>query len=223
MKRILVVEDDLDIQEMLCVYLNEAGYETAAASDGIAALDLFQGKSWDLILLDLMLPKIDGYGVCELIRRESQVPVIMLTALDAEQHQLKGYDLNIDDYITKPFSIPVLLRKIEVVLRRSGGAATGSGPIRYRDLVLDPDAYTAAVDGRQLDLTTREFELLLLLLKTPGRVLTRSVLLEQLWNYDFFGDQRIVDSHIKNLRKKLERDYVETVRGVGYRVKKLDE
>lgn len=221
MKRILVVEDDPDIQEILCAYLHDAGYETGAAEDGIAALDLFHSNTWSLVLLDIMLPKVDGYGVCELIRRESNVPVIMLTALDAEENQMKGFDLDIDDYVTKPFSMPILLRKIAAVLRRSGEGENEKNQLIYRDLVLDLDAYRVSVGGEPLDLTSREFELLRELLQNQGRVLTRSVLLGRLWNYDFFGDERIVDSHIKNLRKKLNREYIETVRGVGYRVEKV--
>lgn len=220
MKRILVIEDEPDIQEMLCAYLRDAGYSVSAASDGIQAMDCFHRESWDLILLDLMLPKIDGYGVCELIRRESDVPVIMVTALDTEENQIRGFDLQIDDYVTKPFSMPILLRKIAAVLCRTGSDAE-SRQLIYRDIVMDLDAYRVTVDGALLDLTTREFELLKELLQNQGRVLTRSVLLGQLWNYDFIGDERIVDSHIKNLRKKLNRDYIETVRGVGYRVEKI--
>ena len=220
MKRILVIEDEPDIQEMLCAYLRDAGYSVSAASDGIQAMACFHRESWDLILLDLMLPKIDGYGVCELIRRESDVPVIMVTALDTEENQIRGFDLQIDDYVTKPFSMPILLRKIAAVLRRTGSDAE-SRQLIYRDIVMDLDAYRVTVDGALLDLTTREFELLKELLQNQGRVLTRSVLLGQLWNYDFIGDERIVDSHIKNLRKKLNRDYIETVRGVGYRVEKI--
>lgn len=220
MKRILVIEDEPDIQEMLCAYLRDAGYSVSTASDGIQAMDCFHRESWDLILLDLMLPKIDGYGVCELIRRESDVPVIMVTALDTEENQIRGFDLQIDDYVTKPFSMPILLRKIAAVLRRTGSDAE-SRQLIYRDIVMDLDAYRVTVDGGLLDLTTREFELLKELLQNQGRVLTRSVLLGQLWNYDFIGDERIVDSHIKNLRKKLNRDYIETVRGVGYRVEKI--
>ena len=214
MKRILVIEDEPDIQEMLCAYLRDAGYSVSAASDGIQAMDCFHRESWDLILLDLMLPKIDGYGGCELIRRESDVPVIMVTALDTEENQIRGFDLQIDDYVTKPFSMPILLRKIAAVLRRTG-SETESRQLFYRDIVMDLDAYRVTVDGALLDLTTREFELLKELLQNQGRVLTRSVLLGQLWNYDFIGDERIVDSHIKNLRKKLNRDYIETVRGGG--------
>ena len=222
MKHILIVEDEPDIQELLCAYLQDAGYGTAAAGDGVAALELFQSRPFDLVLLDLMLPKIDGFGVCELIRRQSQVPILMLTALDGEEEQLRGFRLNIDDYVTKPFSMPVLLEKIRVILRRSGGTVE-DGPLRYRDLSLDLDAREVRLEGRTRELTAREFELLHTFLSAPGRVFTREMLLSKLWGYDFFGDERVVDSHIKNLRRKLGRDYIETVRGVGYRAAKEAE
>ena len=221
MKNILIVEDELDIQELLCAYLQEAGYQTVTAGDGVTALALFQEQPFDLVLLDIMLPKIDGFGVCELIRRQSQVPVLMLTALDAEEQQLRGFGLEIDDYVTKPFSMPILLEKIRAVLRRSAGAEPDNR-LRYRDLAIDPDTREAMLDGRVLDLTTREFDLLYTFLRAPGRVFTREMLLARLWGYDFYGDERVVDSHIKNLRHKLGRNYIETVRGVGYRAAKPD-
>jgi len=221
MKQILIVEDEPDIQEMLCAYLRNAGYQSKAAGDGIQALDLFHQETFHLILLDLMLPKIDGYGVCELIRRESCVPIIMLTALDSEEEQLKGFDYLIDDYVTKPFSMPILLRKIAAILRRSGTEESENHCLHYQNLSLDLDAYQASVSGTILDLTAREFELLRELIENQGKVLTRAMLLGRIWNYDFLGDERIVDTHIKNLRKKLKEDYIETVRGVGYRVEKL--
>ena len=222
MKHILIVEDEPDIQELLCAYLRDAGYGTTAAGDGVAALELFQSRPFDLVLLDLMLPKIDGFGVCELIRRQSQVPILMLTALDGEEEQLRGFRLNIDDYVTKPFSMPVLLEKIRVILRRSGETVE-DGPLRYRELSLDLDAREVRLEGRPLELTAREFELLHTFLSAPGRVFTREMLLSKLWGYDFFGDERVVDSHIKNLRRKLGRNYIETVRGVGYRAAKETE
>ena len=218
MKRILIVEDEPELQELLCAYLQDAGYAAAVAGDGAAALDLFRAQSFDLVLLDIMLPKIDGFEVCAQIRRQSQVPILMLTALDGEAQQLRGFGLNIDDYVTKPFSMPVLLEKIRVILRRSGGAAESR--LRYRDLVMDLDTREAALDGRPLDLTAREFELLRTFLAAPGRVFTREMLLSRLWGYDFFGDERVVDSLIIYLRHKLGRDYIETVRGVGYRAAK---
>lgn len=219
MKNILIVEDEPDIQELLCTYLRDAGYETVTAGDGAAALSLFRSKSFDLILLDIMLPKIDGFGVCEAIRRQSQVPILMLTALDGEDRQLRGFGLDIDDYITKPFSMPVLLEKIRVILRRGGGAGTDS-ILHYRDISIDLETHEATLNGRPLELTAREFELLHTFISAPGRVFTRKVLLSKLWGYDFYGDERVVDSHIKNLRHKLDPSYIETVRGVGYRVAK---
>ena len=221
MNRILIVEDEPDIQELLSAYLQQAGYQTSLAGDGVEALELFRSASFDLVLLDIMLPKIDGFGVCELIRQESQVPILMLTALDGEAEQLRGFDLEIDDYVTKPFSMPVLLKKIAAILRRAGGVSTAPSLLRYGDLTLDPDAVEVRLDGRVLEqLTAREFELLRELLSSPGRVFTREILLAKLWGYDFFGDERVVDSHIKNLRHKLGIDCIETVRGVGYRAAK---
>ena len=222
MQKILIVEDEPDIQEMLAAYLQDAGYETAAADDGVEALSMFKKEQYDLILLDLMLPKIDGFGVCELIRKESDVPIIMLTAMGGEADQLKGFGMNIDDYVTKPFSIPILLQKIRVVLRRSMGENYRGNCIRYRELTIDPDTREAKLAGELLDLTAKEFELLQTFITHPGRVFTREVLLAKLWNYDFYGDERVVDTHVKNLRHKLNNDYIETVRGVGYRVAKQD-
>lgn len=216
----LIVEDEPDIQELLEAYLHDAGYETTIAGDGVEALAKFQKDKFDLILLDLMLPKIDGFGVCEFIRRESNVPILMLTALDGEQEQLRGFQMEIDDYVTKPFSMPILLQKIRAILRRTSAEKEENRCLRYRDLTLDLDGMEAVLAGRSLDLTTREFELLQTLISSPGRVFTREVLLAKLWGYDFFGDERVVDSHIKNLRRKLGTEYIETVRGVGYRAAK---
>lgn len=221
MQKILIVEDDLDIQELLQNFLQEAGYEVAVASDGVEAISLFTDGQFDLILLDIMLPKIDGFAVCELIRKQSQIPIIMLTALGGEQEQIKGLDLQIDDYITKPFSMPVLIRKIAAVLRRSNRPLEdGHQTISYKNLVLDLDCYTATVGGSIYELTQREFEVLRELLTHQGRVFTRQTLLAQLWKYDFFGDERVVDTHIKNLRKKLGIDFIQTIRGVGYKIDK---
>lgn len=220
MRKILIIEDEPDIQELLAAYLRDAGYEIVIAGDGVEALAQFQQCAFDMILLDLMLPKIDGFGVCELIRRESSVPILMLTALDGEQEQLRGFQMEIDDYVTKPFSMPILLQKIRAILRRTAGGMENNKCLHYRDLTLDLDGMEAVLAGRSLDLTTREFELLQALISSPGRVFTREVLLAKLWGYDFFGDERVVDSHIKNLRHKMGTDYIETVRGVGYRAAK---
>ncbi len=222
MKNILIVEDEPDIQELLCAYLRNAGYAPSVAGDGVAALTLFQSRPFDLVLLDIMIPKIDGFGVCEMIRGQSQVPILMLTALDGEEQQLRGFGLDVDDYVTKPFSMPVLLEKIRVILKRTAGT-NEDNRLRYRDLLIDPDTREAFLDGQLLELTAKEFELLHTFLSAPGRVFSREMLLSKLWGYDFFGDERVVDSHIKNLRHKLGRDYIETVRGVGYRAAKETE
>lgn len=223
MERILIVEDDVSIQALLHDFIVEAGYETAAAHDGVEALAVFDAGRFDLILLDVMIPKIDGFGVCEVIRRKSDVPIIMLTALDDEAHQIRGLDLQVDDYITKPFSMPVLLRKIAAVLRRTKQREEPP-MLCYKNLTLDLDGYRASLGARLLDLTSREFEILRELLLHQGRILTRRNLLESLWKYEFLGDERIIDTHIKNLRKKLgNAEYIETIRGVGYRIDKENQ
>lgn len=221
MQKILIFEDDLAIQALLHDFIQEAGYSVVLAADGVEALAKYSEQPFDLVLLDIMLPKIDGYGVCEVIRQKSNVPIIMLTALDDEGNQLKGLDLQADDYITKPFSMPVLLRKIAAVLRRSSRQDDTPQTMSYKDLTLDLDGYKVYIGQENVDLTPREFEILLELLTHKGRILTRQNLLQTLWKYEFFGDERIIDTHIKNLRKKLgTADYIETIRGVGYRIDK---
>ncbi len=221
MQKILIIEDDTDIQELLRNFLQEVGYEISIANDGMEAISLFSTMNFDLILLDIMLPKIDGFTVCELIRKQSCVPIIMLTALNGEEEQIRGLDLQVDDYITKPFSMPILVRKIGAVLRRSSIIPEQEHQtIAYKNLVLDLDSYAAVVDGVSFDLTQRELEVLRELLLNQGRVLTRQNLLDKLWKYDFYGDERVVDTHIKNLRKKLSIDFIQTIRGVGYKIDK---
>jgi len=166
-----------------------------------------------------MMPRINGFAVCEMIRKESNIPIVMLTALDDEDDQIKGFDLQVDDYITKPFSMQILLKKIAAVLRRTAGSAN-TNRLFYQRLTLDLDGYQVYVDDQAIELTYREFEVLRELLLNQGRVLTRQNLLNRLWNYDFYGDERIVDTHIKNIRKKLDVNYIETIRGVGYRIDK---
>jgi len=219
LKNILVVEDEADIQELLENFLNDAGYKTSLAADGVQALELFGSDSFDMVLLDIMIPKIDGYGVCEFIRSRSNVPIIMLTALDSEDNQVKGFDLKIDDYITKPFSMKVLIKKIAAVFRRCENRME-NGLISYKSVTIDTDGHKVFVNGGLIEVTQKEFELLEELLRNQGRVLTRPQLLDKLWGYDFYGDERIVDSHIKNLRKKLGVNYIDTIRGVGYRIDK---
>ena len=226
MKKILVVEDDQAIQALLQDFLIEAGYDVVTASDGVEALSEFEKQPFDLILLDVMLPKIDGFAVCEVIRQKSDVAIVMLTALDDEEHQIRGLDLQVDDYLTKPFSMPILIRKIAAVLRRQEKRGGDNVPqmISYRELDLEMDGYKVYIKRNPVDLTPREFEILRELLLHQGRILTRENLLSALWKYDFFGDERIIDTHIKNIPKKLGgADYIETIRGVGYRIDKEDE
>jgi len=221
MSKILIVEDDLSIQALLQDFIQEAGHSVILASDGVEAIEKYSEQQFDLILLDIMLPKIDGYGVCAVIRQKSDVPIIMLTALDGEQEQIKGLDLKVDDYITKPFSMPILIRKIAAVLRRSAKQYDVPHTLNYKNLSLDLDGYKVCDGAKNIDLTPREFEILRELLIHQGRILTRQNLLQTLWKYEFFGEERIIDTHIKNLRKKLgAADYIETVRGVGYRIDK---
>lgn len=221
MEKILIIEDELDIQELLKNYLEEEGYETEQALDGIEGIGKFRKENFDLILLDVMLPKVDGFGVLEMIRQESEIPVIMLTALDDEAYQMKGYDLKVDEYVTKPFSINLLLKKIEAVLRRYGKSMKKDGIFSYRKLKLNSESYQAWMENEELSLTQKEFELLREFLLNQGRVLTSGQLLDAVWGMDYFGEERIVDTHIKNIRRKMKEDYIETIRGVGYRIAKL--
>ena len=218
---ILVVEDEYDIRELLKEFLTEAGYDVVTAEDGLEALEKFKSFNYNLIILDIMLPKIDGYVLCEIIRKESNVPIIMLTALYSEENQLKGFDLNIDDYITKPFSMKVFLKRVEAVLRREKKILDDTiipQEINYKNIKVDTDAFLVFVNGNKIDLTIKEYELLITLLKNRGKVLSRENLLSTIWGYDYYNDSRVIDTHIKNLRKKLNLDFIETIRGVGYGV-----
>lgn len=219
MQNILVVEDDIDIQEILNNYLTDAGYKVIITSDGVAGIAKFNSEI-DLVLLDIMLPKIDGYGVCEVIRQKSKVPIIMLTALSDEENQLRGFEQQIDDYIPKPFSPKILLCKIAAILRRGLQDNIDKDIIIYKDLRMDIEGFHLYCKEQEVILTQKEFDLLRLLLENQGRVFTRQMLLDRLWDFDTYVEDRIVDSHIKNLRKKLNVDYIETIRGVGYRIDK---
>lgn len=219
MIQILVIEDDTDIQEVLKNYLTAEGYAVTLAGDGLDGIAAFHTMAADLVLLDVMMPKIDGFAVCELLRRESDVPIIMVTARDSVEDQIRGLKLLADDYISKPFDMPVLMCRIAAVLRRAG-KGQASELLRYGSLEMDLDGYHVYQDGREIELTQKEFELLRTFLANRGRVFTRQLLLDEVWGIDYFGDERIVDTHIKNLRKKLNADYIKTVRGVGYRIEK---
>lgn len=223
MKKILVVEDEKDIQNIIKAFLENAEYKVETADDGLDAINFIQKNNYDLILLDIMLPKIDGFTVCEMIRKNSNIPIIILTALTDEESQLKGFDKLADDYITKPFSMPVLLKHIEAIFRRINNSNENTKILKYKNIILNTENYEVYVDNQKVTLTFREYEILKLFLENQGKVFTRDNILNSIWNYDYFGDDKIVNTHIKNIRKKLGYEYIETVRGVGYKIDKEDK
>lgn len=223
-KTILVVDDEASIRELLEFNLTKEGYRVLLAENGGQALDKLSSGGVDLILLDLMLPGVDGLEVCRRIRRLSQVPVIMLTARDSELDKILGLELGADDYVTKPFSPRELVSRVRAVLRRSDVSTQrgNSTSIHDGELEIYEDKYEAYVSGERVSLTPKEFELLAMLARSPGKVFTRDFLLDRIWGYDFAGDTRTVDVHIRRLRKKLgddsaDRRRIVTVHGVGYK------
>ncbi|MGE7094140.1 response regulator transcription factor [Lysinibacillus sp. NPDC048646] len=214
---ILVVEDDQEIQELITQFLMTQNYTIEVASDGLEGMKRFNTQSFDLILLDVMMPNLNGFEVAKMIRNQSNVPIIMLTALEEEQDQMQGFDVGIDDYITKPFSFHVLIRRVEAVLRRSCHQNTGN-QLNFNEILVDCDAYKVYVNGIDIPLTTKEFEILQLLLQNKQKVLTREIIVEKVWGYDYSGETRMIDTHIKNIRKKLDVPCIKTVKGIGYKI-----
>ncbi len=220
--RILVVEDDPNVAELLRLYLDKAGYEVSLAGDGLEALRLFRGQKPDLVILDIMLPLLDGWEVCREIRRESDTPVIMLTARGTGGEKVLGFELGADDYVVKPFDPQELVARVRAVLRRTRPESQRERIVRYPGLDVDLGQYRVEVDGRAVDMTPKELELLHFLASHPNQVFSREQLLNRVWGYDYLGDSRTVDVHIKRLRKKLEGDdhhpwRIATVWGVGYK------
>jgi two-component system alkaline phosphatase synthesis response regulator PhoP len=223
-KKILVVDDDMKTVELVKLYLNRDGYRVITAYDGVEALRLARESHPDLIVLDLMLPGLDGLEVCQTIRNESDVPIIMLTAMTTEEDRLTGLDLGADDYVTKPFSPKELAARVRAVLRRTPDEALQRGPaeINYGELTLNFVKHEASLTGKPLILTPAEFKLLGALAREPGRVFSRGQLIEKAFGYDFDSFDRTIDVHILNLRRKLEPDpkhptYIKTVYGAGYK------
>lgn len=218
---ILFVEDDVDIREVTTRGLIKSGFEVEGEGDGRQALIKFRQGAFDLVLLDLMLPSLGGVEICRLIRAESTVPVVMLTARSDTADVVLGLEVGADDYLTKPFEIPELVARLRAVLRRANALHEGE-VITSGDLEIDAEGYTATKNGEPVELTATEFRLLLELARSKGKVKTRESLLESVWNYEYLGDSRIVDMAIKRLRDKVEDDpqapkRIVTVRGVGYR------
>ncbi len=227
-KSILIVEDDPNIAELLQLYLNNEGYTTYVAADGGQGIDLFRKFAPDLVLLDIMLPVIDGWGVLTAIRQTGKVPVIMLTAKGETTDKVTGLKQGADDYITKPFEMKEVLARIEAVLRRSADPESEKSKKRrlvFDKLIIDLDAFELIVDGRRVETPPKEMELLYHLASSPNRVYTRNQLLDEVWGFDYFGDSRTVDVHVKRLREKLEgvseQWSLKTVWGVGYKVEVL--
>ena len=224
---VLVVEDDRNIAELLQMYLEKEGYAVTIAGDGGQGLAKFRAIKPDLVLLDVMMPVMDGWAVCKAIRADGQTPVIMLTAKGETDDKVAGLKSGADDYITKPFEMKEVLARIEAVLRRSGNAgnAPKSRRLTFDKLVIDMDAFELTVDGRKVDTPPKEMELLYYLASSPNRVYTRNQLLDEVWGFDYFGDSRTVDVHIKRLREKLEgvseKWSLKTVWGVGYKFEEL--
>ena len=218
----LLVEDDASIREIATLGLEQAGFRVTASGDGRDALARFRQDTFDLVVLDVMLPSLDGFEVCKEIRRESKTPIVMLTARSELHDVVVGLELGADDYVTKPFELPELVARIKAVLRRST-AGPPEGKIAIRDLEIDPGSFSVRRGGEDVALTATEFRLLLELARRPKQVFTREVLLDLVWNYDYLGDSRLVDVAVQRLRAKIEEDpkqpkLIHTVRGVGYRL-----
>ncbi len=218
--RILVVDDERPLVESIRFALQREGYQVAEAGDGLAGLELARSQRFDLVILDVMLPGMSGFELCRILRQESDVPILLLTARREESDRIVGLDLGADDYVTKPFSMRELLARVRAALRRRG--LQQATPLAVGDVVLDPGRHQVRCGEKVLALAPKEYDLLQLLLRHAGRVLSRDQLLEQVWGYDYAGDERTVDVHISWLRRKLREAgssvRIEAVRGVGYRL-----
>ncbi len=220
-RKVLIIEDDANIAELLQLYLKKDGFEAVVAGDGGKGLEMFSFIKPDLVLLDIMLPVMDGWTVCKKIRESSKTPIIMLTAKGETLDKVSGLEMGADDYITKPFEMKEVLARIHAVLRRFGDAENGERKLTFDKLVINLDSYELLVDKRRIDTPPKELELLYHLAAAPNRVFTRNQLLDEVWGFDYFGDSRTVDVHIKRLREKLEgvsaQWTLKTVWGVGYK------
>ena len=218
-KQILVVDDESRMRKLVKDFLQREGYGVLEAGDGLEAVDIFyENKGIDLIILDVMMPEMDGWQTCREIRRSSDVPIIMLTARSDERDELQGFELGVDEYISKPFSPKILVARVSAILRRTHGAETEE-KLSAGGIELDKAAHRVLVDGRSMELSYKEFELLTYFLENQGLALSREKILNNVWNYDYFGDARTIDTHVKKLRSKLgeKGNYIKTIWGMGYK------
>ncbi|MEG1930349.1 MAG: response regulator transcription factor [Anaerovorax sp.] len=220
MYKLLVVDDESKIREVIKEYAEWSGYEVVEAADGMMAVSLCKLHTFDLVIMDVMMPKLDGFSACKEIRKTNQLPIIMLSARGEEYDKLHGFDLGIDDYIVKPFSPKELMARVNAVLNRLNLSTASTGDIlAFKGLEINMPARSVSVDGVKVELTPKEYELLFYLVQNKNLALSREKLLSDVWGYDFYGDDRTIDTHIKNLRNNLGdyRDYIVTLRGVGYK------
>ena len=221
MAKLLIVDDEENIREVVREYAEFSGFDVEEAGDGREAVSLCRINDYDLIIMDIMMPKLDGFSACKEIKKEKDVPVIMMSARGEEYDKLFGFELGIDDYVTKPFSPKELMARVNAVLNRTKAAAKDDLPeiLTFGGLTIDAAGRSVSVDGKKIELTPKEYDLLFYLVKNKNIALSRDKLLSDIWGYDFFGDDRTIDTHIKNLRNSLGpyRDYIVTLRGVGYK------
>lgn len=218
--KILMVDDEARMRKLVKDFLTRSGYDVVEAGDGEEALNVFfENQDIKLIILDVMMPKMDGYQVCEEVRRYSKVPIIMLTAKSDERDELKGFDLGIDEYVTKPFSPRTLVARVEAILRRTEGTGPDKERLELGGIVLDKAAHSVTIDGRDIELSFKEFELLEYFMENNGIALSREKILNNVWNYDYYGDARTIDTHVKKLRSKLgdKGNLIKTIWGMGYK------
>lgn len=216
MKKILIIDDEWKIRRLIKDYLIKDGYSVTEAGDGEEGLNLFLQDKYDLIILDIMMPKIDGWSICRKIRSESDIPIIMLTARADESDQLFGFELQADEYMVKPFNPKLLTAKVKALLRRDG-KISNNAPLKFKNITIDTLKRELSINNEIIELTPKEYELLLFFLENKGIALSREKILNSVWGWDYFGDSRTVDTHIKRLRKKVGEDYISTVRGFGYK------
>lgn len=223
MAKILVVDDEIKIREMICKYAKYEGFETEEANDGSEAVSLAMQKNYDCIVMDIMMPIMDGFSACKMIKKEKDIPIILLSALGEEYDKIHGFDLGVDDYVVKPFSCKELMMRIHAILKRVN-QNTEVDEFVLGGLKIDFIARIVTIDQKPVGLSPKEVELLFYLVKNRGIALTREKLLQNVWGYDFFGDDRTLDTHIKLLRRNLQdySRYIVTLRGVGYRFEKAD-